>query len=78
MVVKKLKNKLEIMEKSFRQTLLDLIDNLNNDFRLLWGLRHNNSLYDPLLLILYKLRGLKELLKFHPEIRCSKCNHIQN
>ena len=66
------------MEKSTRQYCIDELDNLNNDFRLLWKLRHHHNVYYPLYRILIKQRAIKNLLKFHPEQTCLNCGQILN
>ena len=60
-------------DKSFRQVLENEINNLNNDFRLLWVLRHYHSLQYPLQRIILKIKALKGLLKFHPKKKCPNC-----
>jgi hypothetical protein len=66
------------MEKSTRQYCIDELDNLNNDFRSLWKLRHRHNVYYPLSRILIKQRAIKKLLKFHPERACLNCGQILN
>jgi hypothetical protein len=60
-------------EKSFRQIVVDEINNLKNDFRLLWVLRHYHNLQDPLYRILIKLKALDVLLKRTPKKKCLNC-----
>jgi len=60
-------------EKSFRQIVVDEINNLKNDFRLLWVLRHYHNLQDPLYRILIKLKALDVLLKHTPKKKCLNC-----
>jgi hypothetical protein len=67
-----------ITKKSNRQFVTDEINNLNNDFRLLWVLRNFHNLYEPLSQILIKIKAMKNLLKFYPEKSCLNCGHKLN
>ncbi len=66
------------MEKSMRQLLLDEICNLQNDFRLLFLLRHYHQLALPMKNIIEKLRECKKLLIFYPTVKCLDCGKIIN
>lgn len=69
---------MEVSKESFRQILNNEIENLNNDLRLFWVLRHHHDLQIPIIKVLRKLKALKELLKFHRQRKCVNCGCTLN
>lgn len=66
------------MNLEFRQILIVELQHLKDDFCLLWILRNNNPVKYPLLVLVDKMRKLKNLLSHHPEIKCPHCKKSIN
>lgn len=66
------------MNIQFRQFLITAIQGIKEDFCILWKLRHTNPVRHPLLVLVNKMRALRELLKSYPEIKCPHCEKSIN
>jgi hypothetical protein len=68
------RNEMKEVKLSFRQVLEKELYILEDEFKLLWDLRHNHDLMKALREILVKIKEIKKLLELHPKIICPNCN----